>query len=43
MSWLGLEEEKEVSIFLGPFIVWEEAFLEIRGILKMTRDFVLLA
>lgn len=42
MSGLGLEEEKEVAVFLGLVIVGEEALLQICCIFKMTCDFILL-
>ena len=38
----GLEEKEEVSIFLGSFIIRKESLLEIRGILEMTCNFILL-
>jgi len=27
VSWLGLEEEKEIAVFLGLLVVWKETLL----------------
>lgn len=32
MSWLGLQKEEEVAVFLRLFVIREEALLQIRGI-----------
>ena len=42
MPGLGLEQEEQVSVLLRLFVVGEEAFLKLGGIVEVVRDFVLL-
>jgi hypothetical protein len=42
MTRLGLQEEQEVAIFLGSFVIGKESFLWIGGIIEVACDFVLL-
>lgn len=37
-----LQEEKEIAVLLGSFIVREEPFLRVCGIVEMAGDFILL-
>jgi hypothetical protein len=39
---LGLEEEKQVSVFLRLLVIGKEAFLQLGGFVEVVRDFVLL-
>ena len=43
VSRFGLKEEKQIAVLLGFVVVREEAFLNVTGILKMTRNFILLS
>lgn len=37
-----MQEEKEIAVLLGSFIVREEPFLRVCGIVEMAGDFILL-
>jgi hypothetical protein len=39
VAWFGLEEKEKVAVFLGFFIVWEEAFGDVGGVFQVTGDF----
>jgi hypothetical protein len=42
VSGLGLEQEKQISVFLCLVVVWEESLLEFAGVIEVVRNFVLL-
>jgi hypothetical protein len=42
VSRFGLEEEEQVAVFLGLFVVWEEALLQFEAVCQVVCDFVLL-
>jgi len=42
VPWLGLKQEKQVSVFLCLVVVGKHAFLHLGSIFEMARDFVLL-
>lgn len=37
-----MQEEQKIAVLLGSFIVWEEPFLWVCGIVKMAGDLILL-
>lgn len=37
-----MQEEKKIAVLLGSFIVREESFLRVCGIVEMAGDFILL-
>lgn len=42
MPGLGLEQEKQVSVFLGFVVIGEDTLLHFGGVFEMTRNFILL-
>jgi hypothetical protein len=42
MAGLGLQQEQKVAVFLGSFVVGEESFLRVGGIIQVARDLILL-
>lgn len=42
VSRFGLEEEQQVSVFLGFVVIGEVSFLEIQGVFEVAGDLVLL-
>ena len=42
VSWLRLQQEKEISITLGPVVVGEDALLDVGRIVQVARHLVLL-
>ncbi len=42
VSWLGLEQEEQVAVFLCLFVVGEEAFLQFEAVFEVAGYFVLL-
>jgi hypothetical protein len=42
VSWFGLQQEKQVAVFLGLIVAWKCSFLDVGRIFKVARDFILL-
>lgn len=42
MAGFGLQEEEQIAVLLGSFVVWEEPFLRVCGVIEVAGDFILL-